>query len=249
MTSVQVTRGSDQIIERIGLLRQRLGERFCLADERHCILGREFGIVTAGSIDELLDELVEAGPDDPAYQDERLPYWAEVWPSAVALAEHVLRGQTVADGTRVIEIGCGLGLAGWAAMEKGASVLLTDYQEEALTFAELNGLINFGRSPQTALMDWRKPGLDEQFDVILAADVAYEKRFFAPLLRTFRRLLTPSGSILLAEPNRRIAEGFFELLRQNGLAAERTETSVALRGLSHRIAVYDIASDRADKEF
>lgn len=246
MTSVQVTRGSDQIIERIGLLRQRLGERFCLADERHCILGREFGIVTAGSIDELLDELVEAGPDDPAYQDERLPYWAEVWPSAVALAEHVLRGQTVTEDTRAVEIGCGLGLAGLAAMGKGASVLLTDYQEDALAFAELNGLINFGRSPATALMDWREPDLADQFDVVLAADVAYEKRFFGPLLRTFQELLASGGTLLLAEPNRRIAQGFFELLLRHGFAAEKTDASVTVRGLCHRVAVYDITRDRVD---
>ena len=229
------------------MLRQSLRERHDLADERHSILGRELDIVTAGSIDGLLDQLVEAGPDDPAYQDERLPYWAEVWPAAVALADQVLRRPSVAEGTRVVEIGCGLGLAGLAAMGKGASVLLTDYQEEALAFAELNGLINFGRSPATALMDWREPDLDEQFDVILAADVAYEKRFFDPLLRTFQKLLAPGGTVLLAEPNRRVAAGFFELLQREGFAAERTDTSVTLRGLSHRVAVYEIARERAGK--
>ena len=247
MTCIREIRGTDQAAERIRLLRQSLGARFDLTDERHCILGREFEIATAGSIDELLDELVEAGPDAPAYQDERLPYWAEVWPSAVALAEHVLRGRTVAEGTRVIEIGCGLGLVGLAAMERDASVLFTDYQEDALAFAELNGLINLGRSPAAVLMDWREPDLDEQFDVILAADVAYEKRFFGPLLRTFQRLLAPGGTVLLAEPNRRIAEGFFELLRRHGLAAEKTDTSVRLRGLSHRVALHEIVRDRADE--
>ena len=104
------------------------------------------------------------------------------------------------DYQRVIEIGCGLGLAGLAAMAKGASVLFTDYERDALAFVELNALVNFGRMPATALMDWRRPALACTFDVVLAADVAYEKRFFDPLIETFGALLKPGGRVLLGEP-------------------------------------------------
>ena len=196
--------------------------------------------MTAGNVDELIEDLIAAGPQDPAYQDERIPYWAEVWPSSVALAEHVLAGDAVTADSRVIEIGCGLGLAGLAAVQKRADVLFTDYQEDALAFVELNGLTHFGRAPATALMDWREPNVARRFDVILAADVAYEKRWFAPLVRTFRRLLHPRGTVLLSEPGRRLAEGFFAMLDEDGFRWSVAQTQVSIRGTTTSVSVYEI---------
>src|SRR4051794_29069406 len=64
--------------------------------------------------------------DERAFErEELLPYWAELWPSALALARSVavrsLRGR------RVLELGCGLGLVSIAAALAGARVLATDW--------------------------------------------------------------------------------------------------------------------------
>ncbi len=73
-------------------------------------------------------ELVVARPrdseallDDHAFEHEEfLPYWAELWPSGVALAR-ALAGRSLR-GARTVELGCGLGLPSIAAAERDFAV-------------------------------------------------------------------------------------------------------------------------------
>jgi len=225
---------------RVRELRQSLGRRHHLGEVSHSILGRTFHIVTAGDVDDLVDDLIAAGPDDPAYIDERIPYWAELWPSAVALAEHVLARPDTVAGKRAVELGCGLALTGLCAMAAGAQVLFTDYEPDALAFVELNALANLGRSPDTALMDWRGPDLGRRFDLVLAADVAYERRFFEPLADTFEALLAPGGLVLLSEPNRAIAEPFFDMLDSRGFERTRQDALVRMGDGDKQVAIHEL---------
>ena len=111
-------------------------------------------------------------------RDERLPYWAELWPSAVALARR-LSGEDLA-GKRVVELGCGIGLPSVTALARGARVTATDHYQAALDFARYNARTNLGNlEPRTRLLDWYAPetdGLEEAFDFVFAADVLYESR-------------------------------------------------------------------------
>src|SRR5262245_34343488 len=80
--------------------------------------------------------------DDPsvpkAYQaDEYMPYWADLWPAPRMLAKGILQ-ETWTPGTKALEVGCGLGLAGIAALSKGLDVTFSDYDECALRFASDN---------------------------------------------------------------------------------------------------------------
>src|SRR4030095_2414799 len=85
-----------------------------------------------GSAHATLDErLAEDDPDE-----DRLPFWAELWPSGTALATTVA-GQDLG-GRRVLELGCGLGLVGVAAALAGARVLSVDRSPEAITIAAAN---------------------------------------------------------------------------------------------------------------
>ena len=54
-----------------------------------------------------------------AGQEEKDPYWARPWPSAVALAALLLQRPELVAGKRVAELGAGLGLAGIAAAMAG----------------------------------------------------------------------------------------------------------------------------------
>src|SRR5262249_19814352 len=57
--------------------------------------------------------------DEAAFDEEEfLPYWAELWPSGLALARHVATCEV--RGLRVLELGCGLGLPALAAAHGGA---------------------------------------------------------------------------------------------------------------------------------
>lgn len=144
--------------------------------------------------------------------DERMPYWAELWTASIALARECLRGPWLA-GRDVLEIGCGLGLAGIAAIHAGARVTLTDWDEDALAFAACNAAANLTPCQRKHLtirsLDWRAPEGVGQVDVILGADVTYERRSFRPLLALFRTALRPGGVVVLADPERATGFEFF----------------------------------------
>lgn len=167
-------------------------------------------------------ELVIARPDDPEglidedrfERDEFMPYWAELWPSGVALARYV--GGLDLAGRRVLEVGCGLALPSLAAALAGADVLATDWAPEALELAERNAATN-GLVLTTAALDWAAMPADAgTFDLVLAADVLYEKRNAAPVLAVLERVTAAIGEALVADPGRRHAPAFLDAARRAG---------------------------------
>ena len=168
-----------------------------------------YRVVHPASVDDLLDE-------EDFEHEERLPYWAEVWPSAVALARALAREDLA--GLRAVELGCGVGLPTIAALDRGAQVLATDHNEAALAFAVHNAREELGREPGTALLDWFSPQLDGlgPFDLVFAADVLYERRNAPALADLVPRLLAPGGEAIFADPRRPPASSFLETMRARG---------------------------------
>jgi predicted nicotinamide N-methyase len=139
------------------------------------------------------------------------PYWAVLWRSGVALARE-LDGVAL-QGLRVVELGCGLAVPSLVAARAGATVLATDACAEALTLVARNATANDVRI-ETAIVDWTRPDAlvtRAPFDVVLAADVLYERSSVAPLLSLLPRL---AGQAWLADPGRPAAEAFVEQARR-----------------------------------
>lgn len=131
--------------------------------------------------------------DEEAFEhDEFLPYWAELWPAASALAAAL---PSDLGGVRVVELGCGLGVPSLVAAARRAEVVATDWAADAIDLlqqnAERNGLTLVAR-----VWDWRDPW-EEEFDLALAADVLYELRNVEPLVDALQRL-APKALIGLA---------------------------------------------------
>lgn len=147
-------------------------------------------------------------PDDgPVEWAPIAPYWSVLWRSGVALARE-LDGVALR-GLRVVELGCGLALPSIAAARAGAVVLATDECAEALTLVARNAELN-GVRVETAAIDWAEP--DElvghaPFDVVLAADVLYERPSVALLLSLLPRLAPQAW---VADPGRPAAGAFVE---------------------------------------
>jgi predicted nicotinamide N-methyase len=162
--------------------------------------------------------------DDGAFQrDEYLPYWAQLWPSGLALARAVAAGPP--EGLAVLELGCGLGLpAITAALAGAARVLATDWSAEAIAFAAANAARNRARL-STAVCGWAEPApllARGPWDLVLAADVLYERRNADLLLDLLPRLLAPGRQAWVADPGRPHTAGF---LAAAAAAFERRSTT------------------------
>jgi predicted nicotinamide N-methyase len=172
------------------------------------------------------DRLLERTADDP---EQNLPYWAELWPSGIALAAAIARQPHLVRGRRTLEIGCGLGITAAMAVALGARLLATDYAPEALLLARRNTLRFAGEEPETLQLNWRAPdnpllaAVEDDFAVVLAADVLYEARDVAPLLDLIERVIAPRGLLWLAEPGRRPAARFLEQAAHHGWSGTATE--------------------------
>jgi len=204
--------------------------------------GRACEMWIADDVDVLLNEMI-AQPHRPDVRDELLPYWADLWPSAIALAEAVTQSTTHTVGS-VIEIGCGPGLPSIAAALRGWPVIFTDVNASALSLAALNARANGIVNPNTRLLDWRFPPEDLRADLILASDVAYEARSFAPLAACFHALLRPGGRVWLTEPQRQIARSFIPALEASGFHAVSRSLSIRYRDQNHDILCWELTRPR-----
>jgi predicted nicotinamide N-methyase len=116
-------------------------------------------------------------------RDEFLPYWAELWPAALALAEAL---PPVLTGQKVVELGCGLGVPSLVAAAHGADVTAVDWADDAIALLRDNAARN-DLMLCAERRDWREPWA-ERFDLVLAADVLYERRNVEPVLDRVREL-------------------------------------------------------------
>ena len=177
-----------------------------------------------------------------------LPYWAELWDSAIGMGRWMAREKVeggawrVEENTsgfplrstvhsppsaRVLDLGCGMGLAGTVAAALGARVLFADLEAPALLFAQLNSL-PWRRRVRPRRLNWPRDRLDERFDLILGADILYERRQWDHLEPFWRAHLAPGGTVLLGEPGRQTGDLFVEWITARGWRltrhAEKVET-------------------------
>jgi predicted nicotinamide N-methyase len=157
----------------------------------------------------------EALLDEGAFeQEEFLPYWADLWPSALGLARAVA-GRAL-HGARVVELGCGLGLPAIAAAQAGGRVLATDWSADAVAFAARNAARN-GVELETAVASWTDPGVlleRAPWDLVLGSDLLYEKRNVPVLLDLLPRLVGPRGQVWIADPGRAPADAFLAMVAE-----------------------------------
>ncbi|MDX2129573.1 MAG: methyltransferase domain-containing protein [Chloroherpetonaceae bacterium] len=204
--------------DQIKALKEELNKNYDISESTLVIASEKFHLVSVADSYKLLDRIT---PEE-FVKDEEMPYWAEIWPSSIHLSEFILKNLHLKN-KRLIEIGAGIGLCGVAAAKMGASVLCTDYSNEALKFITLNGLLNQFTNRDTfdtTQLDWRWVQIEEKFDFLIAADVLYERRNVLPIVTALEKLLKPEGTAFIADPRRSMANGFLELLHENGFHFE-----------------------------
>jgi predicted nicotinamide N-methyase len=146
--------------------------------------------------------------DESFEHEEFLPYWADLWPSARALAAQV--AARALRGARTLELGCGLGLPSIAAALAGGRVLATDWSPDAVEAAAHNARRN-GVDIEVAVVPWQRPQeLIERapWDFVIGADLLYERRNAGQLLELLPQLVDERSEVWIADPGRPAAEEF-----------------------------------------
>jgi predicted nicotinamide N-methyase len=199
-----------------------------LIEERIALPGGEVEVLRPPDAEALLSE--------KAFDHEEfLPYWAELWSSAVALA-HDLSMRSLR-GKRTLELGCGLGLPSIAAARAGGRVLATDWSEDAVLATAANAERN-GVAVETLRCAWAEPDAivgRAPWQLVLASDVLYEQRNVDELLALLPRLVDKTGLVLLADPGRVPAERFLRAATGQGWTIKSIASPRARQVLVHRL--------------
>ena len=205
------------------------------------IAGLELDFVQIEDPDRVLDQVAEAEDRLEKLSGKRtdgdflhLPYWAELWDSATGIAQYLIHRLDRGKPLKVLDLGCGMGLAGAVAARLGMNVLFADLEPPALLFAQLNSLADAARV-RTRRLNWQRDRLAETFDLILGADILYERKqwdFLEPFWRTH---LAPGGSVLLGEPGRQTGDLFTDWITPRGWSIMRHDEPVETRPVPIRL--------------
>ena len=210
-----------------------LERRFVTVNDDVRVGDRDINILRPRSAEDLISE-------NDFDRDERLPYWAELWPSSTILANFIASAP-IPKG-HLVELGAGVGLVSIAASMAGHDVTATDYYDDALAFTRANSFRNLGREIATAHLDWRDvPPEFPRFDLVIASDVLYESRY-APLVSgVVDRLLAPRGVAFIADPGRVAANAFADACVERGLHVSTRATRPYQAGTVRQvITVYEV---------
>ena len=241
-------------------LRSRISRRYALADTTFTFGPLTLPFTRVADPDRVLDEV--AAEEDrlervsgvrAAADQLHLPYWAELWDSAIGIGQWLARqhagggSEVVGSGSakrdvapspqthhprppthfNVLDLGCGMGLAGTVAAALGARVLFADLEPPALLFAQLNSL-PWRQRVRTRQLNWQSDRLGERFDLILGADILYERKQWDYLEPFWRAHLAAHGMVLLGEPGRQTGDLFVDWITGRGWNltrhAEKVET-------------------------
>jgi predicted nicotinamide N-methyase len=174
-----------------------------------------FGLWVLADPDATIDALTQ---EEFEQTDERMPYFAMVWASADSLIARVLAGPRL-DGQHILDLGCGLGACGFAAALQGAQVTFFDWEPRALEIVRASA----ARQPAWAgpfffeVGDWRSPPPLGPFDLVLGADVLYERRNAPAVARFLAGHLKPGAEAWIGDPGRPQAGPFPALAETHGL--------------------------------
>lgn len=174
---------------------QEIGKKYDVATTTLTIAGKPLKILEMKDFEGYVDKLVESTEVGLM----NFPYWAKIWEASILLS-YFLGKQPVALGQRILEIGAGMGVVGVYAALCGHKVTISDNNDDALLFAQANVILNGATQAEVRKIDWNRPeDLDGTYDMIVGAEVVYDRENYPLLVSFLRRALAPDGMIFLAK--------------------------------------------------
>jgi predicted nicotinamide N-methyase len=168
----------------------------------------------------------------PTYESLRLehpatsfPFWAKVWPSAVALSSFLEQYQDLVKNKTVVEIGAGIGLPSFSIADHVAEITITDYDVDAIDLLQKN-IAHLGNQKIKAICaDWNFFPTSICADVVLLSDTNYAPSAFQSLLTLIQKFLQKGATIIIATPVRITASPFIEQLEMHIIQRDLLELS------------------------
>jgi predicted nicotinamide N-methyase len=138
------------------------------------------------------------------------PFWAKVWPSAMALSLFLEQNLDLINNKRVLEIGAGIGLPSFSIAKHAADLTITDYAEDAVVLMQKN-IEHLGNQTIKAICaDWNFFPTSIIADVVLLSDTNYAPREFESLLKLIQQFSKNGATIVIATPKRITTSPFIE---------------------------------------
>jgi predicted nicotinamide N-methyase len=166
----------------------------------HIILQNQEFELFAPDVKEVHDAYIQKAID--------FPFWAQVWPSAKALAAFMLSHPEYLANKHVLELGAGLGLPSLIAARWATSVICTDHDPSAIEFAQLSVQYHQLKNVNTRLINWNILPPDLQVDVVLLSDVNYDPATFERQQAFIISFLQKNVTVILSTPQRLLAKPF-----------------------------------------
>ena len=141
------------------------------------------------------------------------PYWTQVWPSAIAMAQFICEKPHYFIGKHVTELAAGLGLPSFVIAQFAKNVYCTDYLQDAVNLMEESVKYTGIKNIACGIIDWNNIPTDfPQSDIILMSDINYNPTDFEILYNVFTRFIALNCTIILTTPQRLLAKPFIERL-------------------------------------
>ncbi len=146
-----------------------------------------------------------------------------VWPAGEVLAELMLSEKI--SGKRILEVGCGIGLASLLLNIRGADISAMDYHPSAEAFLDRNVELNDGERIPFLQANWDDLETDMgTFDLIIGSDLLYEDEHAASLARFIAQHAAPCATVVLIDPGRGHRGRFVTELAQQGFSRQEQST-------------------------
>ncbi|GAA4867709.1 class I SAM-dependent methyltransferase [Luteimonas vadosa] len=147
--------------------------------------------------------------------------FGHVWPAGQLLAQAMAIEQVA--GKRILELGCGLGLASLVLRQRGADITASDHHPLAEVFLAYNAALNDLQSVPFRTLQWDTPNPTlGDFDLIIGSDILYERDHARQVADLLTRHARASSQVLIADPGRGNSAGFTRALKAQGFASSET---------------------------
>lgn len=149
---------------------------------------------------------------ESSQQKMDFPFWAKLWPSAFALTEFMQENPHWIKNRKVLELAAGLGLPSLFASGLAATVICSDYNQEAVECIKDNILLNGIENMEALIINWEQIPEHLDWDLLIMSDVNYNPADFEILLKCMTEFLERGKTILLSTPQRLAGRSFIEQL-------------------------------------